>query len=1483
VSDARPSWSPPAEFEEYRVLRALGAGAMGQVFLAHDTLLDRAVAIKFVGAHVVTGVARERFFTEARAVARLSHPNVVAVHRVGELHQRPYLVSEYVRGTPLSAIAKPVPWERALRIALGMARGLASAHRRGVLHRDIKPANVVLGDDDDAKLLDFGLAKLLDARAEGAEGAGEGGVDGARTEALPLRAGADLAATTSLAGAGANGSAVSTSAVAAATASPSALTIDGAIIGTPMYLAPELWRGGAAASRRSDLYSLGVVLYELLAGAPPHARLSFAELSERVGREPAPPIAAAVPGLPPRLAELVDACVAVDPARRPDSADALCELLDGVVHRADPTVDGSPYRGLHTFEPEHKGVFFGRAEETRAVVERLRTETFVVVAGDSGVGKSSLCRATVIPAVLEKSLAGRRWRTATMVPGSRPMARLEAALATRAADEGLLLFVDQLEELLTVADAGEAERVAERLAELVVSSSSVRVLASARGDFLGRLAALPALGELVGRALFLLGPLSERGLRDAIVGPARALGYELASPQMIELLVASGRRHLPLLQFTLAELWDARDDATRTIPADALDRIGGVAGALARRADQVMAALGDADREIAWRVLVRLTTAEGTRAVMTRGQLGEVVGDRVAVERVVERLVSARLLAVSTGGDDRVEVVHEALFTGWPQLAEWRRAHEDGARMRDQHAEAARRWHERGRPRGLLWRGDALVEYRAWRRKWHEPPTALEAAFAAASEADARRARRRWITALAVVLVALSVGLVILYRSDRRATAERDAAERQRRTLLVERGAGELEAGHSARALPYLVAALRAGEDTPAMRVLVAEAMRPIDREVLSVKDMTAGLAGFAWDATGERFAAVGMDGAVRVYRRDGAVLASGEFGADPTQNLPTTDVAFSVDGTRLVFMTSLQRAIIWEPGTDARWEVPGSASQLRLSPDGRDLLVSAPDGIAVWDSARRGRRLLVPGRCADFAPDGRTIAIVRDATAVDLVDAATGAVVRTASALGTGEVARCRVRFTSDGTRLVTGTTTLRLWDATTLAPIADLVAPVEAFDVSPDGGRVIATNADSVRVWDARDGRLLATLPQYGSEGFVHLARGGVRALVGRWGDRVHRVWNVDEGLVEETFEAVTTSPTAPHSTANTLDARFSPDGAHLLSGTGNILSLHRTGRHPVRAELRARSATSARITADGRRVVVGGHAAGNVEIWDVTTGTRVLDAAVGAELWDVGWNAAEDTVLFAGKQGALGVLDAATGAERRLVGHDPVATVNRAAWSPDGRFIASGSDDTTARIWDVASGQPIAVLAHPSRVMCTSWSPDGARVATAGWEGGLRVWNAATGTLEREVTDPVLHFLDVAYSPDGTRLLASSHSGISAIYDLASGERTLAFVGHTGSVTTAMWSPDGVFVATSGIDSSIRIWDAATGRQVAQRHVRGEALQVSWTADGAAVVGAGGPGLVRIWPVERDERSVDALAAQVAARVPWTLVDGRLALAR
>src|SRR5205823_2513797 len=238
---------------------------------------------------------------------------------------------------------------------------------------------------------------------------------------------------------------------------------------------------------------------------------------------------------------------------------------------------------------------------------------------------------------------GRRWTVATLLPGRRPLSALAdalpralgppdevlALLRDRAGaevgralrrrlgdDSGLLLFVDQLEELTTQSEPGEAALFGEVLGHLSDRLPGVKVLATARGDALTRLAALPGLGRELSRAVRVLRPLSSDELREAIVGPARALGVAFESEGLVEELVrstAEAEGGLPLLQFALAELWEARDLEERRIPASALQAIGGVAGALARHADAVLASLLPAQRSAARRILTELITLKGAR------------------------------------------------------------------------------------------------------------------------------------------------------------------------------------------------------------------------------------------------------------------------------------------------------------------------------------------------------------------------------------------------------------------------------------------------------------------------------------------------------------------------------------------------------------------------------------------------------------------------------------------------------------------------------------------------------------------------------------------------------------------------------------------------------------------------------------------------------------------------------------------------------
>ncbi len=808
-------------FDEYRIIRPLGHGAMGHVYLAHDTILDRPVAIKFIAAANGGPTVRARMLVEARAIARLHHPNVVAVFRVGEAGDQPYLVSEFVRGKTLRELKKPLPSVELHRVASGLARGLAAAHRSGVLHRDLKPANAMLAEDGEVKLLDFGLAKLLGGEeAQAAAGSvGPSAREEVVAEAGFVKAAAalreariqpptakpermlgapgpyddthtpELTLTTSDSDLDtASEETLPHSSLAPADgerAEP--LTLAGALLGTPFYMAPEILLGEVATAR-SDVYSLGVMLYELACGEPPHRAKDLVSLCA-LKQQAARPLRELAPGVEAQMAAVIHRCLHREPGKRFRSAAELCDALEAIGPSSGKTTLplGNPYRGLESFEAEHRALFFGRKREVRVILDRLRAEPTVFITGDSGSGKSSLVRAGIVPAIQEGALRDdRSWKCLRIVPGTRPHRTLAASLAvvldgdedaifTQAAQDparlarmirrelggqlGLVLLVDQLEELVTLSDPDEARTFANVLGELSSPSPNLRSIATVRGDFLTRLASLRGLAEALSRSLYVLGPLGPEGTREAIVGPARVKGVQFESEAMVDGLVhhhVGSNGSLPLLQFALAELWEARDQAESVIEARALELLGGVAGALSRHADQVIAQLSEIQRVAARRILLALLTSEGTRRRRSQSELG-LTGN--TEHTTLDALLRSRLIVARESEEGTsYELAHEALVQGWQMLRHWLEDDAGERALRERLERSASEWERLGQSDDQLWGARQLGEL----ARLTAPPIAKQAAFIAASRRAA--VRRRWLRIGAIgalpVLAALIYGVV---------------------------------------------------------------------------------------------------------------------------------------------------------------------------------------------------------------------------------------------------------------------------------------------------------------------------------------------------------------------------------------------------------------------------------------------------------------------------------------------------------------------------------------------------------------------------------------------------------------------------------------------------------------------------------------------------------------------------------------------------
>ena len=751
--------APGVRIEHYELIRELGRGGMGQVFLARDTKLARRVAIKFLSHG--SKKFNERFRAEATVTAKCDHENIIKVYDFDEYLGVPYMALEYVEGVTLGKLmteGNRMPLGVAIETIVPVLKALTAAHAAGIVHRDLKPDNIIVTASGTVKVLDFGVAKLFEAPE--------------RTpppQRVPT-ASIDLSKTRS-----------------------------GAIVGTLPYMSPEQL-GVDSVDHRSDLWAVGVILYEMLAGKHPLDPVTQGKLFGAAAAldEPMPSLADDTPGLPDRVVEIVARCLQKRKANRYRSAaelwNDLLPFLPARTGRALVT-DESPYPGLHAFQESDANRFFGRSQDVAATTARLRDRPLVGLVGPSGVGKSSFVRAGLMPAL--KS-SGGAWETIIVRPGRDPLATLAGALESlresrdsdpivgedlpqrllgepgvfgarlraraRRRHMQILLFVDQLEELYTlVPDAAVRLAFTACLAGAADDPSGpLRVVVAMRSDFLDRAAEDQRFVEELSRGLQFLRPLSRDGLSEALSAPLSMLGYGFEQgivPAMLDALeVTPGA--LPLLQFTAAKLWEQRDRDRRVITQHSYLATGGVAGALATHADEVYASFAAPDQKLVRAIFQRLVTPDHTRAIVDRSELRDISRE---IDRIVARLVEARLLLVQQRGEGEhaVELVHESLITRWPLLQRWLdEDHEDAAYLAQIRAAAAQ-WEQKSRPQGLLWRGEAMEEARLWRARYRGELAPREAAYLEAVFALATRGRRR-ARAIAVGVIAfLSVVVVV--------------------------------------------------------------------------------------------------------------------------------------------------------------------------------------------------------------------------------------------------------------------------------------------------------------------------------------------------------------------------------------------------------------------------------------------------------------------------------------------------------------------------------------------------------------------------------------------------------------------------------------------------------------------------------------------------------------------------------------------------
>ena len=710
------------------------------------------------------------------------------------------------------------------------------------------------------------------------------------------------------------------------------------------------------------------------------------------------------------LAEL-DAEAASTDSRVEDVIRAVLQRI-----RADQPRRSNPYVGLRAFDEPDADRFFGREALVEEMHSRIRSPgrsaRLLLVAGGSGSGKSSAVRAGLLPRIRRDH--DTAWLISVMVPGSQPFRNLElalgrvstenagdlawslslepSALAAVAAritppDARLLLVVDQLEELFSLCDDEDRDRFLDVLTEAVTAQNDrLHVVATLRADYFDRPLAHPGFGSLMRDAVLPIPAMTPAELEAAVTGPASA-GLEIQPGLAAELVsaVASQPAALPALQFTLYEL--AERGGSR-LTRDALNALGGVAGAIGNRAEELFNGLGEHNQGLMKRMVERLVVVEASgEAARRRAIRTELValadGEAGSAEALLETWIQARLLVADRRPDTReptVEIAHEAVLRQWPRLRRWIDTDRERLLAVAQLEQAATTWVDLDRDRGALLRGARLERaLDATTGAGAEMPASV-ADFVDASvvlrdeeeqqaaEAARRRVRttrrlrtQRWLLAAALVL-ALAVGAVAVgqrvaaVRNADAAKASEAAAEARARAAtsgLIAESDAVLESDWPLALL--LAAEARRIDDSPLTRRALLKALttpRPLST---SLHQNAAGYQAVAIDSESGYVAAKDPDGFVDVIDLStGAVVQSGlpspafpfKGGVDAAGGLVATG-GLSVDGTGAVVYDAASGDAIIEIATPVDQE-----SEVAFSP-GADLLAVTSHGrIRIFDTS---------------------------------------------------------------------------------------------------------------------------------------------------------------------------------------------------------------------------------------------------------------------------------------------------------------------------------------------------------------------------------------------------------------------------------------------------------------------------------------------------------------------------------------------------
>ncbi len=1172
-----------------------------------------------------------------------------------------------------------------------------------------------------------------------------------------------------------------------------------------------------------------------------------------------------------------------------------------------------PFKGLASFDSSDAEYFCGRERVVSDLVARLAEWTLVGILGPSGIGKSSLLRAGLLPALRAGALPGSAgWRQVLVRPGEHPADELVrclggvgvgAALSRLVPGERIVIAVDQLEELFTVCEH-EHER-ADFLEQLATAARDhqrrVFVVCALRADFYGRFGSYPAFAALLSQSHVLVGPMDRDELTQAVQQPAARAGLTIERA-LVDALVADVAQEpggLPLLSTTLLELWLARSG--HTLQFRSYRASGGVRGAVSRLAEAAYTQLGESQQPVATSILLRLAGEEDGALVRRRVAAAEL--ERIdGAPQVLASLTDARLLTVTDGA---IELSHEALLREWPRYRGWLEEDRVGRRLHSHLTAAAGEWDARGRDAGDLYRGARLTAALDWTAQHRDQLNRPERGFIDASRTEADRQARRQRsqnrrlrglllgTGLLLLIAVLAGGLALVKQRDATHDAHLAAAEA--------RAALGRQLGAEAVSQPRLdLAMLLAREAVSLDRSPQTEGM------LLSTLLRSPAVIGtFALPTNSAPQLALSPDGrTLAVGDSDAGEVRFYDAATHLMTRPPLTDFAgdqppaFSGDGSLLVYPAGAvlkvrnahTLALIATLPLDSRFSPEGTGD-----PSGTSILIS-PSGstvyFAYWLIDAAGRP---SGAYIDRwqLPSGRRLPGVR-----------------------IGSDALLALRLVAGGARLVAVTPhrvstynagSLRLLRAVTVTP-----APrsPSAAAISPDGGTVaIGSQSGSVSFVDVAtgiarrgaggQGATVADLV-YSTNGTTVVSVGDDNRVVA-WSPVTGGPVTVLNGPLGQVQNAAITAGATTVYTA-------SLDGVMLAWDlTGN----HRFGR---RAQLShtlpccepvAPRAPPLAVSPDGSRFAVslGAAAIGVFSAHSLRRQAVFRIRPAGEVITALGWSPDGSELAVAGHGGDVQLwrVSGPPRLVRPLVGLRPLGglpeAVQAIAFSPDGKLVAATDNSETLSVHQTAA-LPLASLAiwradtgalvAPVRELGAGNGPGGSDVlafarsgkllAVSLLHGGVLVLDTATGQVRRRLSDPGDDTISLAFAPDGT-LATGTLAGVVDLWDPGSGQRLAPpLLAASAPIARIAFDSSGRRFATSGYgDGTVKLWFTATLQQDGPDLSTdpNSTSDIAFTPGGGSLIAGDELGGAFTWPTSVDawEQRSCAVAARNLSRREWS----------